>query len=325
MPVPDQSKQASFPWSRSTQLRTQLAKTSRETRNNIAVLHSHRLWQQWNKFKRPSATRIYQGKSGLLQHINERSRKTSLSRNNGFVYSRNGLSGQKKTPLKPQQDSLLFSPWAQVNKELKHTFQNISSRKLPWYEAERQRNTFTKNYQAENASLVISPWQGFSGQISVSGKDVPKSQNSVTVHPQYNLDRQRNDKSLQMLKSLQYDISRIYKQKKLFTLSKSVVRTDTKLMETSATIPTRGTGDLGTLNQESHLKVSPSFSQSQKKLICYYTNWAQYREGVGKFLPEDIDPFLCTHIHYAFAKLNSSSELAPYEWNDESTPWSVGM
>ncbi|BFZ03281.1 hypothetical protein BsWGS_06320 [Bradybaena similaris] len=64
---------------------------------------------------------------------------------------------------------------------------------------------------------------------------------------------------------------------------------------------------------------------SQKKLVCYYTNWAQYRQEPAKFLPENIDPQLCTHIHYAFAKLNSSSELAPYEWNDESTPWSVGI
>nr|BAV14504.1 chitinase [Lymnaea stagnalis] len=60
-------------------------------------------------------------------------------------------------------------------------------------------------------------------------------------------------------------------------------------------------------------------------LVCYYTNWAQYRQGAAKYLPEDIDPNLCTHIHYAFAKLNESSELAPFEWNDESTPWSVGM
>merc|ERR1719412_621090 len=31
------------------------------------------------------------------------------------------------------------------------------------------------------------------------------------------------------------------------------------------------------------------------KVVCYYTNWSQYRPKKGKFLPEDIDPFLCTH------------------------------
>ena len=36
----------------------------------------------------------------------------------------------------------------------------------------------------------------------------------------------------------------------------------------------------------------------EKKLVCYYTNWSQYRPKEGKFVPEDIDPFLCTHIIY---------------------------
>ncbi|XP_035824887.1 chitotriosidase-1 [Aplysia californica] len=63
----------------------------------------------------------------------------------------------------------------------------------------------------------------------------------------------------------------------------------------------------------------------QKLLVCYYTNWSQYRPAPAKFFPNNIDPSLCTHIHYAFAKLNDSSQLAPFEWNDESTDWSVGM
>lgn len=62
-----------------------------------------------------------------------------------------------------------------------------------------------------------------------------------------------------------------------------------------------------------------------KLLVCYYTNWSQYRPGLGKFTPEKIDPRLCTHIHYAFAKINASNQLAPFEWNDESSQWNVGM
>ena len=58
--------------------------------------------------------------------------------------------------------------------------------------------------------------------------------------------------------------------------------------------------------------------------VCYYTNWAQYRPGSGKFMPENVDPSLCTHYIYAFARLNGN-QLAAYEWNDESTPWSAGM
>ena len=60
-----------------------------------------------------------------------------------------------------------------------------------------------------------------------------------------------------------------------------------------------------------------------KNIVCYYTNWSQYRLDLGKFTPDSIDPFLCTHIIYAFAKI-SNGQLAAFEWNDESTTWSVG-
>lgn len=59
-------------------------------------------------------------------------------------------------------------------------------------------------------------------------------------------------------------------------------------------------------------------------VVCYYTNWAQYRNGPGRFYPENLDVSLCTHVMYAFAKLEKGV-LAAYEWNDESTEWSVGM
>lgn len=40
------------------------------------------------------------------------------------------------------------------------------------------------------------------------------------------------------------------------------------------------------------------------KLVCYFTNWAWYRPGPGKYLPDNIDENLCTHIVYGFAVLN---------------------
>ncbi|KAE8573974.1 Putative chitinase [Halyomorpha halys] len=54
------------------------------------------------------------------------------------------------------------------------------------------------------------------------------------------------------------------------------------------------------------------------KVVCYFTNWAWYRQGKGKYLPEDIDTSLCTHVIYAFAVLDSEKlEIKPHDpWAD---------
>ena len=67
-----------------------------------------------------------------------------------------------------------------------------------------------------------------------------------------------------------------------------------------------------------------SFPVGDFKRVCYHTNWSQYRPDQGKFYPENIDPFLCTHIMYSFAKM-VGNQLAAYEWNDDSTDWMEGM
>uniref|UniRef100_A0A8C6PRW8 chitinase n=1 Tax=Nothobranchius furzeri TaxID=105023 RepID=A0A8C6PRW8_NOTFU len=56
---------------------------------------------------------------------------------------------------------------------------------------------------------------------------------------------------------------------------------------------------------------------SSTKLVCYFTNWSQYRPGSGKYLPENVDPNICTHMIYAFSKISTSNELSIVEWNDE--------
>nr|UEK51574.1 Cht10-like protein [Parasacculina yatsui] len=62
--------------------------------------------------------------------------------------------------------------------------------------------------------------------------------------------------------------------------------------------------------------VAPS---SERKVVCYFTNWAIYRPGAGKFEPEKILPDLCTHIIYAFTVLDGSTHQIKIhdQWADE--------
>lgn len=50
--------------------------------------------------------------------------------------------------------------------------------------------------------------------------------------------------------------------------------------------------------------------------VCYFTNWSQYREGRARFVPEKVDPSLCTHVVYCFARLNRENRLSMIEPND---------
>lgn len=54
------------------------------------------------------------------------------------------------------------------------------------------------------------------------------------------------------------------------------------------------------------------------RVVCYVTSWALYRKGDGTFVPEHLDPKLCTDIVYAFAGLNPETLLIqPFDpWAD---------
>lgn len=68
------------------------------------------------------------------------------------------------------------------------------------------------------------------------------------------------------------------------------------------------------------LDFQPSFAdlrQNEEKLVfCYFTNWAFYRKTEGKFVPENIDPSLCTHVIYSFSSLEADTLLMK-----EFDPW----
>ncbi|GLH08614.1 Probable chitinase 10 [Gryllus bimaculatus] len=64
--------------------------------------------------------------------------------------------------------------------------------------------------------------------------------------------------------------------------------------------------------------LPPGSGDSGYKVVCYFTNWAWYRQGAGKYLPADIDTSLCTHIAYGFAVLDGSTlTIKPHDsWAD---------
>ena len=51
-------------------------------------------------------------------------------------------------------------------------------------------------------------------------------------------------------------------------------------------------------------------------MFCYYSSYAQSRAEGGAFVPEDIDPFLCTHVIFAFADVVGGNSMGATNWND---------
>lgn len=58
-------------------------------------------------------------------------------------------------------------------------------------------------------------------------------------------------------------------------------------------------------------------SNEEFKLVCYFTNWAVQRPGLGSMIPEHMDPCLCSHIIYGFS-IMKNNELYPMEKYDHS-------
>ncbi|XP_058456719.1 chitinase-3-like protein 1 [Malaya genurostris] len=46
-----------------------------------------------------------------------------------------------------------------------------------------------------------------------------------------------------------------------------------------------------------------------EKIVCYVGTWAVYRQGLGRFDIENINPFLCTHLIYAFVGINEDGTI----------------
>lgn len=117
-----------------------------------------------------------------------------------------------------------------------------------------------------------------------------------------------------------------------FTLSRNPARLNEEVEE-SRFIPSRGGASspsaaltrtaAGSRNSISAPRLS-SPNEDGYKLVCYYTNWSQYRPKKGKYLPENIDPFLCTHVIFAFGWIKDG-KLSSFEANDVSGDGKLGL
>ena len=69
----------------------------------------------------------------------------------------------------------------------------------------------------------------------------------------------------------------------------------------------------GEVSTELRQKRQSSQYIDDRKVVCYYANWAVYRQGDAKFTPQNINPYLCTHLIYAFAGLGKDDTIQTFD------------
>lgn len=50
-------------------------------------------------------------------------------------------------------------------------------------------------------------------------------------------------------------------------------------------------------------------ADDKPEVVCYWGSWSIYRNGLGQYKTENIDPKLCTIIVYTFVGLNTKLEV----------------
>lgn len=58
--------------------------------------------------------------------------------------------------------------------------------------------------------------------------------------------------------------------------------------------------------------------------VCYVANWSRFRSGEAKFQIEYIDPYMCSHIIYAYATIDDTKpEIVPVQKEDIGRYWNM--
>jgi chitinase len=65
------------------------------------------------------------------------------------------------------------------------------------------------------------------------------------------------------------------------------------------------------------LSCGLALSGAEKKVVCYFGSWSVYRQGLGNFPIESIDPQLCTHLVYSFVGINGDGTIRILDQNAE--------
>ena len=65
--------------------------------------------------------------------------------------------------------------------------------------------------------------------------------------------------------------------------------------------------------EHSLAKRQTSNGAGDKRVVCYFANWSVYRQGTAKFVPQNINPYLCTHLIYAFGGLGKDDTIQPFD------------
>ena len=67
--------------------------------------------------------------------------------------------------------------------------------------------------------------------------------------------------------------------------------------------------------------ITASKENWDDRIVCYYINQAPYRQNEGRFVPEDLDPSLCTHMIYLQAQAVEFEDVWPTEWGIGPFEW----
>ncbi|CAF4486412.1 unnamed protein product [Rotaria sp. Silwood1] len=71
------------------------------------------------------------------------------------------------------------------------------------------------------------------------------------------------------------------------------------------------------ITESSPIQINLINDNTKINRVCYITNWSRYRTGEAKFEIEYIDPFMCSHIIYAYATVEDNKpEIKPIQKED---------